>query len=71
MTGPDVLLNSGPPWFFRADRNRDGDLDELEFLGSAETFRQFDRNGDGWLDLPEAIAADRQLQDHTSKEVSP
>ena len=62
----ESLPDCGPPWFFRADRNRDGDLEPGEFLGEAELFRKWDRNQDGWLDLSEAIAADRQFASQTS-----
>jgi hypothetical protein len=54
----NVLENAGPPWFFRADRNQDGDLDREEFLGSPEDFDRLDVNGDGWIDLDEAILGD-------------
>jgi hypothetical protein len=54
----NVFENAGPPWFFRADRNQDGDLDREEFLGSPEDFDRLDVNGDGWIDLDEAILGD-------------
>jgi Ca2+-binding EF-hand superfamily protein len=57
-TEASVLENAGPPWFFRADRNQDGDLDREEFLGSPEDFDRLDANGDGWIDLDEAILGD-------------
>jgi Ca2+-binding EF-hand superfamily protein len=57
-TEANVLENAGPPWFFRADRNQDGDLDREEFLGSSEDFDRLDANGDGWIDLDEAILGD-------------
>lgn len=56
------LPEGGPPWFVRADRNHDGDLDAGEFLGDADLFRQLDLDGNGWLDLVEAIAADQKFQ---------
>jgi hypothetical protein len=59
--GAELLLNAGPPWFFHADRNHDGDLDSSEFLGSAELFRRLDLDGDGWIELREAIAGDELL----------
>jgi hypothetical protein len=57
-TEGNVLENAGPPWFFRADRNQDGDLDREEFLGSPEDFDRLDLNGDGWIELEEAILGD-------------
>lgn len=57
-----ALPEGGPPWFVRADRNHDGDLDAGEFLGDADLFRQLDLDGNGWLDLVEAIAADQKFQ---------
>lgn len=57
-TGQNPLENAGPPWFFRADRNQDGDLDREEFLGMPEDFRRLDTNEDGWIDLDEAILGD-------------
>lgn len=62
----DSLPDCGPPWFFHADRNRDGDLESGEFLGEAALFQKWDRNHDGWIDLSEAIAADRQFSSQTS-----
>jgi Ca2+-binding EF-hand superfamily protein len=53
-----ILENAGPPWFFRADRNQDGDLDREEFLGDPEVFQRLDANRDGWIDLEEAIIGD-------------
>ncbi len=56
-----AMPDGGPVWFFRADRNRDGDLDSTEFLGDAALFAAWDTNRDGWLDVWEAIRADRQM----------
>jgi hypothetical protein len=52
----------GPPWFYRMDRNRDGDLDISEFLGVSELFHQMDTNGDSLVSAGEAIAADRTMR---------
>jgi hypothetical protein len=54
----NIFENAGPPWFVRADRNQDGDLDREEFLGSPEDFQRLDANSDGWIDLDEAIMGD-------------
>ncbi len=58
-TGPTDL---GPPWFYRMDRNRDGDLDLSEFLGGSELFGEIDANGDTLVSAGEAIAADRAFR---------
>ncbi len=49
----------GPEWFFRMDRNVDGDISPREFLGDAELFNKIDTNGDGFIDKDEAKAADQ------------
>jgi len=38
------------------DRNRDGDVSLLEFLGSRRTFAELDKDGDGLLSAEEATA---------------
>lgn len=50
---------SGPVWFRRMDRNRDGELSWREFLGPRETFDELDRDGDGWIERDEAEFAER------------
>ena len=50
---------SGPIWFRRMDRNRDGELSWREFLGPRETFDDLDRDGDGWIEFDEAEFAER------------
>ncbi len=57
-TEQSILQNAGPPWFFRADRNQDGDLDRDEFLGNPEDFARLDVNKDGWIELDEAVRGD-------------
>ena len=49
---------SGPLWFQRMDRNRDGDVSQREFLGSPAAFRRLDADGDGLLTADEAEMAD-------------
>jgi Ca2+-binding EF-hand superfamily protein len=48
---------SGPPWFLKMDRNRDGDVGLPEFTGRRETFIGLDLDGDGLLSATEAAAA--------------
>src|SRR5262249_13801593 len=45
----------GPAWFQKMDRNRDGDVSLLEFLGPRETFARLDADGDGLLS-PDEVA---------------
>jgi hypothetical protein len=47
---------SGPAWFRKMDRNRDGDLSRREFLGSRAHFESLDTNHDGLIDATEADA---------------
>ena len=49
---------SGPGWFRKMDRNQDGDLTWREFFGTREDFAEIDRDGDGLIDLNEAVAAE-------------
>jgi Ca2+-binding EF-hand superfamily protein len=65
MTANDAILPSqaalsGPVWFQRMDRNRDGDVSSREFLGSAEIFQRLDADQDGLLSAVEAEAAVNQ-----------
>ena len=47
---------SGPRWFQRMDRNRDGDISEREFLFDAATFKRLDQNQDRLISADEAEA---------------
>jgi hypothetical protein len=52
-----VRGSSGPLWFQKMDRNRDGDVSPREFLGSDGQFRQLDADGDGLISAAEAEKA--------------
>jgi Ca2+-binding EF-hand superfamily protein len=47
-------IRSGPIWFQKMDRNRDGDISRREFLGTAEQFKQIDSDADGLISIQEA-----------------
>ena len=53
---PTALVKppTGPIWFQRMDRNRDGDLTWDEFLGPREVFHQIDLDHDDLIDEAEA-----------------
>lgn len=56
-TAPTVTRTaSGPDWFNKMDRNRDGDVSRREFLGSPGLFRKLDADGDGLITVGEASA---------------
>ena len=48
---------SGPNWFRKMDRNRDGDVSAREFRGPKAQFDRLDRDHDGLIDAAEAAAA--------------
>lgn len=50
---------TGPVWFQKLDRNRDGDLSRREFVGPAEIFDRLDRDHDGLVSAEEAEAAEK------------
>ena len=52
----------GPLWFRKMDRNGDGDVSPLEFLGTPEQFRKIDADGDGLIDVTEAERADEGMR---------
>jgi Ca2+-binding EF-hand superfamily protein len=62
MNTPSPAQRAGPVWFFKMDRNRDGDVSRREFLGTDEEFRRIDTDGDGLISLEEALKADRQFR---------
>jgi Ca2+-binding EF-hand superfamily protein len=56
--------SSTPVWFYKMDRNNDGDISRKEFLGSRERFSAIDTDDDGLISTAEAIAYE---QKQTSK----
>ena len=42
-----------PRWFTTMDANQDGAISRREFIGSIETFRELDRDGNGLLEWSE------------------
>jgi Ca2+-binding EF-hand superfamily protein len=54
-----ATIASGPLWFRKMDRNRDGDVSRREFLGTDSEFRKIDTDGDGLISLEEAMAAEK------------
>jgi hypothetical protein len=49
--------SAAPPWFRAMDRNGDGVISPLEFLGPPEVFRKLDLNGDCMITPDEAVRA--------------
>ena len=45
---------AAPAWFTQMDRNRDGDLSRVEFLGTSDQFKQFDLDQDGLISKKES-----------------
>jgi len=54
--------DKGPTWFRKMDRNADGDVSRLEFLGTKAEFDAIDGDRDGLISLPEAEAWDRKAR---------
>jgi len=45
---------AAPAWFAQMDRNRDGDLSRVEFLGTSDQFKQLDHDQDGLISKKES-----------------
>lgn len=56
------MRSSGPLWFQKMDRNRDGDISPREFVGSEEDFRKLDADGDGLISSNEARQFEEKLK---------
>ena len=59
----------GPLWFRKMDRNGDGDVSRLEFLGTKEEFDLIDTDHDGLISLEEAEAYDKKLREAAAKKL--
>ncbi len=53
---------TGPRWFQRMDRNRDGDISPREFLFAPSLFTKLDLDQDELISAEEAESADQRLQ---------
>lgn len=63
MVPPDAPPpKSGPDWFARMDKNKDGDLTREEFLGTDEHFNRADADDDKLVSPNEAEAYDLELK---------
>lgn len=55
VNGVPAERTSGPIWFRKMDKNRDGEVSHREFLGEIAVFEKLDSNHDGFIDLTEAV----------------
>ena len=62
QAGTPAERTSGPLWFRKMDKNRDGEVSRREFLGETTTFQRLDRNHDGFIDLTEAVTATGSIE---------
>jgi Ca2+-binding EF-hand superfamily protein len=53
-SGVARVPTDGPKWFRKMDRNHDGDISRVEFLGPRADFDRLDRDHDGLIDATEA-----------------
>jgi len=54
-----VVANKGPKWFVKMDRNGDGDVSRIEFLGTKSEFDAMDADRDNLISLDEAESFDK------------
>jgi hypothetical protein len=57
VRGPD---EKAPRWFTAMDANRDGVISRREFLGPLEKFAELDADGNGLLEVGEAVSGEWQ-----------
>jgi Ca2+-binding EF-hand superfamily protein len=60
--GSPVMVQRGPLWFRKMDRNGDGDVSRLEWLGTREEFDRIDTDRDGLISPEEADAYDALMR---------
>ncbi len=61
------LPDKGPLWFRKMDRNADGDLSRMEYLGARAEFDTIDTDHDELISLTEAEAYDKKLRGRDKK----
>lgn len=57
-----TVPQKGPTWFRKMDRNGDGDVSRLEFLGTRAEFDMIDTDHDGLISLDEAETHDKKTR---------
>jgi hypothetical protein len=64
---PKSVNRNVPAWFTKMDRNADGDVSLKEWLGSEESFKEIDTDGDGLISADEARAFEAKKKKDSSK----